>query len=882
MCTHACTGPGGSTACCAGAVLEAGKSCNTNNAPCVVHVPPFPHYDEYVAYKTQHEAELASSKDVEWISKATGAGTRIVYGRSADGSRVPDFSTVGYRRGEAPLPKPATIPALVTLASSSKSNGGGGGGDDDDTARIQAALDAAGAQPINADTGFRGAVVLGPGTFRIKSTLLLRHSGVVLRGAGSSKTTLLGTARRQYTLVQVKGQGVPGVAPSASLADGRVVGPAVPVGATSLLVAKHAAFEAGQVVIVAVPVQDPTLVETLRMDRICKDAPSDRQWIKGFQSCNSCPITSQPANAGQAVRGSLLFERTVTRVVPGAAPGTAGVLHFDSCVPMAIRHEHGGGWVFPTVQGVQGALPYGAREPSGRIAQVGVEALALDGEYIVGKEDSDEQHAWTAVAVDNAEHAFVREIACRHMGYACVNVQRGAMYVTVEDAASAEPVSRIEGGRRYSFNNDGSLVLMQRLRTDKGRHDFVSGSRVAGPNVWRDSVSTNGFSDIGPHHRFSAGQLYEGIRASGKAAGWFSVQNRAYYGSGHGWTGTAIVFFNCVSVCDSAATNPGACTRAFVVDSPANASGINWGIGNVADSATPKKLFRSGFTGTAFGLTTPCKDDMSDAPPKRSSVTLALAAFGGQHERFGAGGHWQSKGTHLAAIPSLYRQQLYERTNPAPAPVGTAATRAAVTKGGAGTATTAAAGTTGAIGAAGNGPAATAPGGGSGSTFSAVATGTAATPTLGSGGSTGTNTTAATNPPLVGGEAAGSLQNGGGDSTHTPGSTGADSGGNSGLVAGVVVACLVGLAGAAALVVYFVHVRAKRAGGGKPRSNTTPKGLASKPKPFASLSSFGPAGAAGAQLDASSDANGKPANVSGAGSAGVDISPEAFNGFGNS
>ena len=77
---------------------------------------------------------------------------------------------------------------------------------------------------------------------------------------------------------------------------------------------------------------------------------------------------------------------------------------------------------------------------------------------------------------------------------------------------SHAPVSQITGGRRYPFNINGQRCLVKHCTSDWGRHSFVTGSRVSGPNVFYRSRSTRDQSDIGPHHRWGVGQLYDNIR----------------------------------------------------------------------------------------------------------------------------------------------------------------------------------------------------------------------------------------------------------------------------------------------------------------------------------------------------------------------------------
>jgi len=101
-----------------------------------------------------------------------------------------DFSYAGYGGGGVPLPD---VPGRFAVAPSS--------GCGDDTRAIQAAIDAVEAQQPDAG-GFRGAVVLRPGIFRIGGQLRITVSGVVLRGTGS---TLVATGQSRRTLIEVRG-----------------------------------------------------------------------------------------------------------------------------------------------------------------------------------------------------------------------------------------------------------------------------------------------------------------------------------------------------------------------------------------------------------------------------------------------------------------------------------------------------------------------------------------------------------------------------------------------------------------------------------------------------------------------------------------------------
>lgn len=103
-----------------------------------------------------------------------------------------------------------------------------------------------------------------------------------------------------------------------------------------------------------------------------------------------------------------------------------------------------------------------------------------------------------------------------------------------------DPVSQIQGGRRYSFNLCGQFCLIQRCYTRDGRHDYVNGSQVRGPNVFLDCVAESTHADSGPHHRWSTSTLYDSITVP-----LLNARNRGTSGTGHGWAGANMVFWNC-------------------------------------------------------------------------------------------------------------------------------------------------------------------------------------------------------------------------------------------------------------------------------------------------------------------------------------------------
>ncbi|MEM1218432.1 MAG: Ig-like domain-containing protein, partial [Bacteroidota bacterium] len=184
-------------------------------------------------------------------------------------------------------------------------------------------------------------------------------------------------------------------------------------------------------------------------------------------------------------------------------------------------------------------------------------------------------HAWTAVRLRDSEHCWVKQVTGQYLAYSTVNLVR-ANFTTVQDCAYIEPKSLISGGRRYSFAiQEGIGNLFQRCYAQNGRHDFVTGSRVTGPNVFLDGLAENAQSDIGPHHRWATGTLFDNLRG-----GSTRVWNRGSSGSGHGWSGAQTMFWNIDSYGGE-----------FRVDSPLGSR--NWGIGCIGNNQTGEGYWES-------------------------------------------------------------------------------------------------------------------------------------------------------------------------------------------------------------------------------------------------------------------------------------------------
>jgi hypothetical protein len=436
----------------------------------------------------------------EWQSKFVQQTKNgsLQYTPDEKGNIIPDFSHVGYYHGDKEIP---TIAVVKTLQPSSNSE-----------QEIQSAIDELSKRPLDKN-GFRGTVVLKKGTYPIKGTINIQESGIVLRGEGNdTKLIAAGTAKRP--LIKVTGKG------SIKEVEGtrtKITDEYVPVGTFSFSVANTSGFKKGDKVIVSRP-GTKEWIHDLKMDQIV-ERKGTKQW--------------------QPEEYNLRFEREITKV-------EGNIISIDNPIVMPMETKYGGGEIYTYTF-------------DGRIGHIGIENMYFESEYL---DDTAENHAWDAVSFDKIENGWVRNVTARYFGYSCVNLSGGAKNISVLNSNCFEHKSVITGSRRYSFNNDGQQNLFMNCHTTDGRHDYVTGARVHGPNVFVNCTAKRTHADIGPHHRWAMGTLYDNIITDGE----INVQDRGQMGSGHGWAGITQVLWNCT-------------VKRAAVQSPYGVSGNNYCIG---------------------------------------------------------------------------------------------------------------------------------------------------------------------------------------------------------------------------------------------------------------------------------------------------------------
>ena len=433
-----------------------------------------------------------------------GVDGKLVYVADEQGNTIPDFSNAGYKGGGVPIPM---VPIKETIWPIR--------GDNSD--HIQAAIDRVSALPLDAN-GFRGTVLLKMGTYNLDKPITIKASGVVLRGEGMSDigTILIAkipTDRRiRFGYEGAIGDGFIHVNGELGIklmeeTKQTITDNYVPVGARSFNVRSARGFSVG---------------DQISIKRIGNEA-----WIKeiGLDSITAGRNRWEPFD--------LTFDRIITAV-------NGSTITVDAPIFTAIETRWGGGEI--------------TKYTDGRIENVGIENLRGMSEYnpevrqrnygnmdrpnYAGEEYySDENHYANFIIFTNAKNIWVRNTTAVHFAGSFILSEAGTKWVTIQDCESWEPVAQRMGGRRFTFQMNGQLSLVQRCFAQKGRHSFVTLGSESSGNVFLDSNVVNPYSTSEPHDKWSNGLLYDNIKAPLTARLWvYRI----------GWAGANIVFWNCV------------------------------------------------------------------------------------------------------------------------------------------------------------------------------------------------------------------------------------------------------------------------------------------------------------------------------------------------
>lgn len=391
-----------------------------------------------------------------------------------------DYSTCGYHASEKPIPD-------VKNAVYVSNNGA------DCYERLQRAINyVASLKPDK--NGHRGAVLLGEGTYNISKPLRISASGVVIRGAGRGKTTIIKHGYDRGALLYIEG--------GMSMTGGdtiAVAGQKTMAGATTLTLKDASKLKKG---------------ERIRIVR-----PSTKEWI---ESLNCYDFGGGLDYTGwKPTDIDITWDRTITAV-------NGNSITIDAPITTTLSEEYGGAFA---VTGYNNA----------EISECGVENLTLMSEHNSWN-PKDEDHCWDAIWADNARDCWVRRVEFKSFAGSAVNLQKNTSRITVEDCIAGDPVSETGGWRRCVFITRGQQTLIQRCVSRQGIHDFAAGYCAAGPNAFVQCEGENSLGFSGSIGSWAAGLLFDIVNIDGND---ISFKNLEQFQFGTGWNTANSMMWQC-------------------------------------------------------------------------------------------------------------------------------------------------------------------------------------------------------------------------------------------------------------------------------------------------------------------------------------------------
>ena len=467
------------------------------------------------------------------------------------GNRIMDYSGVGYKGGGTAIPNVPVRAKVAPLADNTR----------DAWQAIQDAIDYVSMYPVQED-GFRGAVYLEPGVFRISKPLTISESGVVLRGAGPGSVTPVagdGTQTNPYnqqiasqeeepdttkliatwtltssysppgnhsttsgspydkssksTLIYIAGRAAS--APTNVTAE--ITDQYVGAGQSTVHVAAADGFSVGDVVSVRKAV-NPNWVKAMYMDKI--DGASS--WLTNGSLESG--FAGVPFNAERTIAAIDAVAGTITFAEP-----LSDNLDRRWGVSTIVKAPEDGRLWNVGVENIQGISHFYNTDSKPALQKYGSHYLSYN----------DENHAQVFVAMVNVRDGWMRNFVTYQIDSAFVT-DGNSRNITVQDGYVLDPVSLMDAGeRRYSiYYRKSQFMFTQRVYARYMRHAFIVDSYTSGPNVFYDCNSEYTSNASEPHFRWSSGGLYDNTTAR------IYLQNRWNMGTSHGWAGVNYLIYN--------------------------------------------------------------------------------------------------------------------------------------------------------------------------------------------------------------------------------------------------------------------------------------------------------------------------------------------------
>ncbi|WEK21031.1 MAG: hypothetical protein P0Y49_07750 [Candidatus Pedobacter colombiensis] len=424
----------------------------------------------------------------EWVY--LGADGKLVYKKSPKGDRIMDFSHAGYMGGGVALPE---LPVKVTVKPLSDANA-------DCTALIQAAIDQVSAMPLDKN-GFRGAVLLAPGTYPCSKTIKIMADGVVLRGSGKSATgsiiSMSGDKHVAIILSNAVNQRIGNRLGNANEDEKgiKITDKYIPGGSNSFTVANASGFKVGDNIEVRKPVTDKW-VNFMQMNDLVRDG-QPQTWIK----VGSLLITERRI---AAINGN-----KITLDVPLVDSYDANYTNDETTMVL--------------VNDVK------------RLKQAGLENLRI---VSPPQAVNHTKSLYYAVRL-NGEDCWLKDLDLMET---MESVGTGGRRITIQRVAVIRKALHEGASKPAEFAPNAGQILLDHCSVEGDNVWYVAlGAGQTGPIVFLN-CNFVGNGRIEGHQRWSTGMLLDNCKAPN---GGMDFKNRGSMGSGHGWGTAWSVAWNC-------------------------------------------------------------------------------------------------------------------------------------------------------------------------------------------------------------------------------------------------------------------------------------------------------------------------------------------------
>ena len=402
---------------------------------------------------------------------------KLIYKILENGDKIMDFSHAGYMGGGVSIPN---VPVKITLSPAAGDNTDG----------IQKAVDEV--SKMKLVNGFRGAVLLKPGSYDCERTLKINASGVILKGSGSGVDgTILNLTGKPHNCIEVRGNVKTRlIGDSTTISDNYV-----PAGTYSFQVANASIF---------------SVEDTIRITRHITD-----EWIK-FMGMDELYRSGKKQTW---VSGDITTERVIRKIEKNKIT-----------VDVPLNDSYDSKYTGPSGVSVRKITV------SGMLTQIGIEDFRINAPAQSVTISEGHHRAFTMSGVTDG---WARNIEI----FNTVNsVSVTGKRITVDNISIIHDVPTLGAAKPADLNGSGYQILFNRCYI-KGDNLFFfgTGAKVTGPVVVLNCVfKGNGW--IQPHQRWATGLLIDGCEVPD---GGIDFMNRGVMGSGHGWAIGWAVAWNC-------------------------------------------------------------------------------------------------------------------------------------------------------------------------------------------------------------------------------------------------------------------------------------------------------------------------------------------------